>query len=134
MTENIAERIARLSPISIAKLEQELGFANATIRKWAKSSPSADKLLKVADYFGVSVDYLLGHAVQEKKSSLAERPAYDITEKFVSEFGSLLSEKNFIDFTKLYRVMNEDHKTFLLARTIGFLNGQGIDTQAIVGY
>lgn len=134
MTENIAERIARLSPISIAKLEQELGFANSTIRKWAKSSPSADKLLKVADHLGVSVDVLLGHQVQEKRSSLMERPAYEIAEKFVSEFGSLLSEKNFIDFTKLYNVMNENQKTFLLARTIGMLNGQGINTQAIVGY
>lgn len=134
MTENIAERIARLSPISIAKLEQELGFANSTIRKWAKSSPSADKLLKVADHLGVSVDVLLGHQVQEKRSSLMERPAYEIAEKFISEFGSLLSEKNFMDFTKLYNVMNENQKTFLLARTIGMLNGQGINTQAIVGY
>lgn len=134
MTENIAERIARLSPISIAKLEQELGFANSTIRKWAKSSPSADKLLKVADHLGVSVDVLLGHQVQEKRSSLMERPAYEIAEKFISEFGSLLSEKNFMDFTKLYNVMNENQKTFLLARTIGMLNGQGVNTQAIVGY
>ena len=67
MTENITERIARLSPISIAKLEQELGFANSTIRKWAKSSPSADKLLKVADHLGISVDALLGHKVQENR-------------------------------------------------------------------
>lgn len=134
MTDNIAERIARLSPISIAKLEQELGFANATIRKWAKSSPSADKLLKVADYLGVSVDYLLGHEVQEKKSPLVERPTFDIAEKFVADFGSLFSESKYIDFSKLYRVMSEDQKTFLLARTIGFLNGQGVNTQAIVGY
>ncbi len=134
MTENITERIARLSPISIAKLEQELGFANSTIRKWAKSSPSADKLLKVADHLGISVDALLGHKVQENRSPLAERPSFDIAEKFVSEFGSLLSEKNFIDFTKLYNVMNESQKMFLLARTVGMLNGQGVNTQAIVGY
>lgn len=45
--------------ISIAKLERELGFGNATIRGWANSSPTVEKLKAVADYFGVTVDDLL---------------------------------------------------------------------------
>ena len=122
--------------LSARQLESSANLSNASIQAWksGKARPSVDALVKLSDYFGVSVDFLLGHEVQEKKSSLTERPAYDIAEKFVSEFGSLLSEKNFIDFTKLYNVMNENQKTFLLARTIGMLNGQGINTQAIVGY
>lgn len=47
--------------ISIAKLETELGFGNASIKKWGNvSSPSVNKIIKVAGYFDVSVDYLLG--------------------------------------------------------------------------
>lgn len=47
--------------ISIAKLESELGFGNSSIKKWERiSSPSIDKIVKVAGYFDVSVDYLLG--------------------------------------------------------------------------
>lgn len=45
--------------ISIAKLERELGFGNATIRGWTTSSPTVEKLKSVADYFDVTVDDLL---------------------------------------------------------------------------
>lgn len=40
-------------------LEREVGLPINTICKWDKSVPSADKLKMVADYFGVTVDYLL---------------------------------------------------------------------------
>lgn len=45
--------------ISVTALEVELGFGRCTISKWKNSSPSVDNLKKVADYFEVSVDYLL---------------------------------------------------------------------------
>ncbi|BFH59410.1 helix-turn-helix domain-containing protein [Paenibacillus azoreducens] len=44
---------------SVPKLEQELGFGKGSIYKWAKSSPTLDKLEKVANYLKVSLDYLL---------------------------------------------------------------------------
>lgn len=47
--------------ITISKLETDLSFGNSSIKKWEKvSSPSVDKIIKVASYFDVSVDYLLG--------------------------------------------------------------------------
>ena len=56
------EKISRLCNergISIWKLENVLGFGRGTIFKWKKSSPSVEKLKTVADYFGVTLDYLL---------------------------------------------------------------------------
>ena len=40
----------------------KLGFSNSTYTTWKKrgTSPKVDDLAKIADYFGVSVDYLLG--------------------------------------------------------------------------
>lgn len=58
----IFEKISRLASergISIAYLEKTLGLGNATIRGWKESSPSVEKLKKVADYFGVSIEYFL---------------------------------------------------------------------------
>ena len=51
--------LCRANGISIAKLERETGLGNATVRGWANSSPTVEKLKAVADYFGVTVDYLL---------------------------------------------------------------------------
>lgn len=45
--------------ISIYRLEKELGFSSCSICKWNVSVPSAEKLQKVADYFGVPISYFL---------------------------------------------------------------------------
>ena len=52
-------KLAEKNNISISCLEKTLGFGNGTIKKLGESSPSVDKLKKVADYFNVSVDYFL---------------------------------------------------------------------------
>ena len=44
--------------ITMTSLERDLDFGKGTIRNWDKSSPSIDKLQKVADYFHVSIDKL----------------------------------------------------------------------------
>ena len=66
MTTVVYERIKLLCAqkgITIKKLESDLGFGSASIKKWEKtSSPSVDKILKVASYFNVSTDYILGRS------------------------------------------------------------------------
>jgi len=57
----ICENIQFLSKhkgLPISHLEKELSFANGSIRRWNESSPSIDKVQKVADYFEVSIDFL----------------------------------------------------------------------------
>lgn len=66
---NITERIRSLceeNRITIMQLESELGFSNGAISKWKKSSPKVANLEKVAQYFGVPVDYLLGNSTITK--------------------------------------------------------------------
>ena len=63
----IYENISKLCQnrgISIAKLEREMGFGNATIRGWKNSSPTVEKIKEVADYFGISVDALISEQDQ----------------------------------------------------------------------
>lgn len=53
------ETICKERGISIAKLEKESGLGNATVRGWDVSTPSVGTISKVADYLGVTIDYLL---------------------------------------------------------------------------
>ena len=57
------ERVKKLADsqkISILELESRLGFGKNSLYRWKTSYPASDKLQKVADYFNVSTDYLLG--------------------------------------------------------------------------
>lgn len=70
---NLTERIRRLCiehGDTLASLERKLDFGNGTIRRWEKTYPSGDKLSKVADYFNVSVDFLLGRTTEIKAEQL----------------------------------------------------------------
>ncbi|MDF1495185.1 helix-turn-helix domain-containing protein [Caproiciproducens sp. CPB-2] len=44
---------------NFAQIEKALGFGNGTMQKWDKASPRIDKVKSVADYLGVSIDFLL---------------------------------------------------------------------------
>ena len=46
--------------VTFAEIERAIGISNGQIRRWDKVSPKSENLKKVADYFGVSTDYLLG--------------------------------------------------------------------------
>lgn len=52
----------------------QLGFSKATATKWKSGAVPRDTTLKrIADYFGVTVDYLLGQNQQQE----AEQPETD---------------------------------------------------------
>ena len=56
--ENISS-LCKKRGISIAGLEKAIGLGNGTIRGWVNSSPTVDRLVAVANYFGVTVNDLL---------------------------------------------------------------------------
>lgn len=76
---NLRDRIKELAnqkKVSVAELERILGFGNGSISKWNKQSPSTEKLKQVADYFQVSLDYLVGRS--DDKYDLSPQEKIDI--------------------------------------------------------
>lgn len=59
------KELAAQKHVSIRQIEETLKIANGTIRRWNTTNPSTGTIAKVADYFHVSVDYLLGREKQE---------------------------------------------------------------------
>ena len=55
------DALCRKNNISRTILEERPGISNGALGKWEKSpyGPSITTLKKVADYFGVPIDYLL---------------------------------------------------------------------------
>lgn len=62
--------VAKSKGYSINQLEKELGFARSYISKFQKIAPSMDKVQKIADFLGVSVDYLMKGTDAESNSDL----------------------------------------------------------------
>ena len=79
------ERISQLckeNKIAVTALEEKLGFGRGTIGKWKKgTNPKADKLQKIADYFGVSLDYLTKGEEKEWTPTLTEKDEKDLDKK-----------------------------------------------------
>ena len=74
--ENVKEA-AKSKGYSINKLEKELGFARSYISKFKNITPSADKVQKIADFLGVTSEYLLT-GTDDVGSSLTAKDNRDI--------------------------------------------------------
>lgn len=50
--------------VTAYKVSKETGIATSTLSDWknGRSTPKQDKLQKIADYFNVSLDYLVGNS------------------------------------------------------------------------
>ncbi len=84
---DLYERIKELAAkqkISITALEEKLKIANGTIRRWGNINPGVDKVQKVADYFGVTVDFLLGRE-ENKQDKPTIEGIIDSIENFSGE-------------------------------------------------
>ena len=115
----IFERIKELADKqgkSLQKVSEELGFSSNYLYQLKRQTPAADKLALIADYFNVSVDYLLGRENSEKdnfRKNLKELYAtQELTGRELAgklgqsynDFKSFLSGEKFPDSKNLERI------------------------------
>ena len=97
-TLDIIRTLCTKNGISIKKLEKELGFSNGSLAKSA--TIKAERLQKIAEFFGVSVDYLMTGEEQSNKVELNARDERDIA-KDLNTYGIM---------SDLIRIKQGDYK------------------------
>lgn len=65
--------LARNQGLSVRELGNKLNIGPTTLYKWKSQTPKSDILIKVADYFNVSTDYLLGRSSDKYDLSPQEK-------------------------------------------------------------
>lgn len=91
------KELAKEKKVSIRQIEEKLHFGNGTLNRWRTITPSIDKVQKVADYFNVSIDYLLDlssfrneeEIKRATKAFLIGDPDKEYENKFYSSFSDL---------------------------------------------
>ena len=73
-------KLCKENGISMRRLERDNDFGNGLVSKWSHSSPSVAYLQKVANYFGVSINYLLG---QKEVAKFGDK--YEFPQNIVAE-------------------------------------------------
>ena len=68
-TLDIVCRLCEQHNITLAELERATGLSRGSIAKMKTSTPKADRLKRIADFFGVSVEYLMTGKDTEKLST-----------------------------------------------------------------
>lgn len=71
----------------------EIGLSNATFSCWTETSvPRKATLMKIADYFGVSVDYLLGNVPLDLQRFASPSPVDEAMAKLTASIQQVTDE------------------------------------------
>ena len=89
--------------VTAYKVSQATGISNGSLSDWksGRSKPKYESLVKIADYFGVSVDYLLGK--EERNIYITGNPGTGKSTIITQSFDAMLQEK-----TKKLPASNEE--------------------------
>lgn len=117
---NAKERIKELAAerkITIAELERTLDIANGTIGKWNKQNPSIEPLNKLANFFGVTTDYLLGRTDTPQFTAKNERDV----QKILTEMKEGLSNQHSLGYFKNDGEEIDEEDAEILAEALDFV-------------
>ena len=92
---SIFEQLLLKYGVSAYKVAKDTGITQASLSKWkaGRTTPSSDTLQKIANYFGVTVDYLMtGLETGEKTSELTTKDERDISKKLLDTLNQLESQ------------------------------------------
>lgn len=84
----VLNELMESNSVTAYKMSKDTGISDRLIGYWKKGEklPSAENLLIIANYFSISVDYLLTGKEKEQKTTVI---LSDIEEKLINDFRNL---------------------------------------------
>lgn len=91
----IFEQLLQKNGVTAYKVSKETGITQSTLSDWkrGRSTPKSDNMKKIADYFGVTVDYLMTgiKEAEKKEAKLTPKDERDIEKKLADTLEQLES-------------------------------------------
>jgi len=101
--------------VTFAEVERQISISNGQIRRWDNVSPKSETLQKVADYFDVSTDYLLGRTEVKRNVDLTEKDEKDIQKELQNIINGLEGNSYAAFDGQTIDDMEEEDKELLIA-------------------
>ena len=100
LKERIKE-LCKINGVSMNKVESDLNFGKGYISKLGKSTPNASKIRQIADYFDVTVDYLISgkESSQGIEVKLTRKDEKDIARRLESTLEELENSQDGLMFS-----------------------------------
>ena len=105
------EEAAKGKGLTFNRIERDCGLGSGTIKRWSTQSPRLDKLVLVADYIGVSLDYIVHGTLRTDSSPKGEEPDLEAEKERqgLTCDGLPLAEDE-VDLVAMYRLLPPSHR------------------------
>lgn len=105
------EEIAKGKGLTFNRIEHDCGLGNGTIKRWSSQSPRLDKLVLVADYLEVSLDYIVYGTLRTDSFPKGERPDLEAEkERQGLTCDGLPLRADEVDLVAMYRLLSPSHQ------------------------
>jgi phage transcriptional regulator, cro/CI family len=100
------KELAKKRGKSLGQVEEDLGYGRNTLYKIKNSTPNAERIAEIANYFNVSTDYLLGRT---------DNPVIAGSDEFAQVNGQTIDLRKAAANTMLFdgKPLNEDDIDFI---------------------
>lgn len=102
---NYLKQISKEKRYTIASLERACGFSEGAIKRWSNIIPGIDKVEKVADVLGCSIDELCGRPVPENTVYI-EKAARSLNAEYTDDDYMMLQAFHTLSDADRLQVMN----------------------------
>ena len=135
------ERVMQLikqSGLSDNAFEKQLHLSQGTVGNWrsGRNKLSMEAIIKLARYFNVSADYLLGLTDERRPLECREVGQVSTTTSVPAVFGDmpdLLSEERFVNTAKIYHELPDELRERAFMLVYGMALGIGLNVEKIIG-